>query len=134
MILNPNPRSQHFGEYPIWGEDHQRPDEALTWTAFYDARNDIPSTVTADDGSSLSTGARFDNFGRLTGINAIPGNYGSYVSWKYDEEGRVTQENGTKFLLDAQGLRFRRVAPDGTTTYVVYGFNREPLSTFIVAP
>jgi hypothetical protein len=42
----------------------------------------------------------------------------------------MTMENGVRFLLDAQGLRFRRTKPDGTVQYTVYGFNRDPLSTF----
>lgn len=113
-------------------ENTSRPDEAISWTASYDSTNSIPMTLSALDGSTLYTAASYDNFGRLNSIFAIPGS--SYTTWLYDDEGQIVSENGTNFLLDAQGLRFRRVQGDGTTTYVVYGFNRDPLSTFVVAP
>ncbi len=38
-----------------------------------------------------------------------------------------------QYLLGGSGLRFRRVKADGKKIYTVYGFNREPLSTFEVA-
>jgi len=111
-----------------------RPDEALSWTANYDSTNSIPAWVQGPDNNFLRTGAVYDNFGRLTSILAIPGNPDSLTNWKYDDEGRIVQENAARFLLDAQGLRFRRLEADGTTKYVVYGFNREPLSTFVLNP
>lgn len=113
-------------------QNTNRPDEAQSWTAMYDAANDLPSQLRAPDGTMLWTGASYDNFGRLDQVYAIPGT--AYTTWTYDDEGRIVQENGTRFLLDAQGLRFRRLQGDGSTTYVVYGFNREPLSTFLVTP
>lgn len=117
-------------------ENTWKPAEALSWNTAdgINSHNDIPQNVMGPDGNTLPTGAIYDNFGRLTSINAIPGNWESVTSWTYDEEGRIVRENGAQFLLDAQGLRFRRVEIDGTTKYVVYGFNREPLSTFLVAP
>lgn len=112
-----------------------RPDEALSWTATYDGTNSIPYWVWVNDpGYYLATGSVYDDFGRLREINAIPGDSSSRAMWQYDDESQIVQENGARFLLDAQGLRFRRVEADGTTKYVVYGFNREPLSTFTMAP
>ena len=97
--------------------------------------NGIPYWVWVSDlGYSLPTGATYDDFGRLTSIYASPGNYATATSWQYDDEGRIVQKNGALLLLDAQGLRFRRVESDGTTKYVVYGFNRDPLSTFVMTP
>lgn len=109
--------------------------EALSWTAAYDGTNSLPSKVVAPSGASLQTGAQYDAFGRLSQVWAVPGQSGTMASWVYDSQGRVVQENGTRFLLDASGLRFRRVHPDGRFEYVVYGFDRDPLSTFgSVAP
>ena len=104
--------------------------EALSWTAAYDGTNSLPKQVLAPSGNALLTGAQYDVFGNLLQVWAVPGQSSTQASWTYDVEGRVVQENGTKFLLDANGLRFRRAHPDGSFEYVVYGFDRDPLSTF----
>ncbi len=113
------------------------PDEVLNWTATYDGTNSLPGTVAPLDyttglptGSSLATGAQYDNLGRVKQVWAIPGNTASMTSWDYDASGRVVLENGTSFLLDGEGLRFKRMGSDGSIQYTVYGFNREPLSVF----
>lgn len=108
--------------------------EALSWSASYDATNSLPSQVTDPSGNALLTGAQYDGFGRLTQVWGVPGQASTQASWIYDSESRVVVENGTKFLLDASGLRFRRVHPDGSFEYVVYGFDRDPLSTFGSVP
>ena len=128
--------SQGFG-YDMYGNRTQSSvslsggisPEALSWTAAYDATNSLPNQVASPSGTLL-TGAQYDGFGRLLQVWAIPGQSSTQASWTYDVEGRVVQENGTKFLLDASGLRFRRAHPDGSFEYVVYGFDRDPLSTF----
>ena len=43
------------------------------------------------------------------------------------------KENGTTYLLESSGLRFKRVKADGTVDYTVYGFNREPLAQFEIS-
>ena len=49
----------------------------------------------------------------------------------YDAAGRIHRDwiNGvpTTFVLDGQGLRFKRSKLDGSLQYTVYGFNREPV-------
>jgi hypothetical protein len=105
------------------------PAESLSWTATYGTDNHLPTQVQSPSGTLL-TGAQYDDFGRLKQVWAIPGQVDSYTDWIYDSSGRMTMENGTRFLLDAQGLRFRRTKPDGTINYTVYGFNRDPLATF----
>ena len=106
-----------------------KPDEVLAWSAVYDATNQIPVTITTT--GSLSTGKNYDDLGRLTSVYAIPGRTDKQVSWTYDASGRVVMENGATFLLDGQGLRFRRNQIDGSIQYTVYGFNHEPLSVFL---
>jgi hypothetical protein len=75
----------------------------------------------------MTTGAQVDNLGRLTQVWAIPDDSALLVSWGYDPAGRVIAEGGTRFLLDGEGLRFKRVRAGGAITYTVYGFGREPL-------
>jgi YD repeat-containing protein len=105
------------------------------WSAVFSASNQLPNQVTAG-AATLLTGVAYDDFGRL--LETLPqpssGGYQStnLIKWTYDLFGRVVSESGTKFLLDASGLRFRRVSQMGLVTYVVYGFERDPLSTFEV--
>ncbi len=110
--------------------------EALTWTDTPDGMNRIPSTVQSPTGDLL-TGATYDTYGRLAQVWAVPGDSTSLMNWSYDALGRVVAENGTRFLLDADGLRFRRSKADGNGQYqyqyVIYGFNRDPLCTFETA-
>jgi hypothetical protein len=130
--------SQSF-VYDAWGNRTQSlvattgsgvvPAESLSWTAAYGGDNHLPGTVHAP-GGDLLTGALYDDFGRLQQIWAIPGQSDSQTAWIYDSSGRITAENGVSFLLDAEGLRFRRTKPDGSIQYTVYGFSRDPLSTF----
>lgn len=115
------------------GTGGTRPAEALTWTASYDpALNALPSSVTSPSGA-LSTGVQYDDLGRISQVWAVPGQSSTLTSWQYDDTGRVVKENGTSYLLDGQGLRFKKSKADGSVQYTVYGFNREPLSTFEVA-
>ncbi|WP_306590026.1 RHS repeat-associated core domain-containing protein [Geothrix sp. 21YS21S-4] len=100
--------------------------EALTWTAAYGSSNDLPATVAAV-GGSLATGALYDDLGRMKQVWTTPGQAATQTAWTYDPSGRIVKENGTAYLLDGQGLRFRRSKGDGSITYTVYGFNREPL-------
>lgn len=132
--------TQTFG-YDRWGnrrsegftwaspKGRTKPDEVLAWTATYDATNQLPANVTTT--ASLSTGRNYDDLGRLTTVFSLPGITGSQFSWVYDASGRVVAENGTTFLLDGQGLRFRRIQTDGSIQYTIYGFNQEPLSVFL---
>ncbi|MBI2400883.1 MAG: hypothetical protein HYV23_07515 [Deltaproteobacteria bacterium] len=112
----------------------QKPDELLAWTATYDGTNGIPSQVQTPNSAALQTGAQYDDFGRLTQIWSIPGQSGSQTSWAYDPAGRVLMENGTSFMLDSKGLRMKRMKADGSISYTIYGFNREPLSSFEITP
>ncbi len=100
--------------------------EALTWTASYGNGNDLPTSVSGA-GGSLSTGVVYDDLGRMTQVWTTPGQASTQTTWNYDPSGRVVKENGTSYLLDAQGLRFRRKKSDGSINYTIYGFNREPL-------
>ncbi|HJU84174.1 MAG TPA: RHS repeat-associated core domain-containing protein [Holophagaceae bacterium] len=109
------------------------PSEALSWTATYDAAtNSLPSSVSG--AGPWTTGVQYDQLGRMTQVWAIPALSSSLTQWGYDPSGRVMTEtaNGvyTTFLLDAEGLRFRRTKGDGTVDYTVYGFHREPLMQF----
>ncbi len=110
--------------------------EVRAWSASYDATNELPRDMMELDGtgkatgSTLATGAVYDNAGRLTDVLAVPGDQSTYTHWGYDPMGRVVRENGTTFLLDSEGLRFKRMKVDGSITYTVYGFNREALATF----
>ncbi len=106
------------------------------WSATFPTSNQVPGQVTLG-GTPVPSGATYDDFGRLLEIlpqpsSAEAGGFQSnaLIKWTYDLFGRVVSENGTKFLLDASGLRFRRALPSGLTQYVVYGFDRDPLSTF----
>ncbi|WP_243304004.1 RHS repeat protein [Geothrix oryzisoli] len=103
--------------------------EALSWSASYVSGNDLPSSVNTD-GGSLPTGVIYDDLGRMSQIWTTPGQSATQTNWNYDPSGRIVQENGTTYLLDSQGLRFRRKKTDGSIQYTVYGFNREPLSIF----
>lgn len=116
------------------------PEELMNWTAVYNQgsnrTNQLPGTVTASNGtSSLITGAVYDNFGRITDVLAVPNNQTRFAtSWGYDPSGRVIAEQvegvRTQYVLDGLGLRFKRINVDGSGVYTVYGFDREPLTTF----
>lgn len=132
--------TQTFG-YDRWGnrasegftwsspKGRTKPDEVLAWTATYSATNQLPANITTT--TSLPTGRNYDDLGRLTTVFSLPGMTSSQFSWIYDASGRVVAESGTTFLLDGQGLRFRRNQTDGSIQYTVYGFNQEPLSVFL---
>ena len=128
-----------------------KPDELMAWASSYDAHNGLPTMVSLlVPGSTaggttqgtvsgyVPTGVNYDDLGRLGVVNAIPGNTASQTNWVYDPSGRVTAEtvNGvtTTFLLDGEGLRFKRMRADGWLQYTLYGFNREPLSIFEKTP
>ncbi len=128
-----------------------KPDELMAWTASYDGGNRLPSLVNGlDPGSTgggsgagivsgpLPTGVAYDDLGRIRSVNAIPGNVASQTLWRTDPMGRVAQEtvNGvvTTFLLDGEGLRFKKMRADGWLQYTIYGFSREPLSVFEYTP
>lgn len=104
-----------------------KPYELVALRATMDGANHI---VAAD--------AVYDDLGRLTEVNAVPGDANSLTRWVYDPSGRITSEttfgNLTNFLLDGEGLRFKRMKADGSVEYTVYGFNREPLSHFTWTP
>lgn len=107
--------------------------EGLSWSvASTDGRNSLPTFVTAPSGN-LPTGVLYDDLGRMTQVDGVPGQPSTLMTWVYDAAGRVAQENGTRFLLDSGGLRFRRAHADGSVTYTVYGFHGEPLSVFAQA-
>lgn len=108
-----------------------KPEEVLAWTATYDARNSLPTTVNTPAGV-LGTGATYDDLGRLTAVQAVPNNTAAYTTqWGYDPSGRVVTERvagiTSNFLLDGGGRRFRRITDVGKSLYTVYGFNGEPL-------
>lgn len=120
-----------------------QPTEALAWQGVPTNGNDLPTTLTALNpgapGSastgSLATGALYDDVGRLSQVWTTPGQSSTLTTWVYDPSGRVMKENGTTYLLEASGLRFKRTKADGTVDYTVYGFGREPLAQFeIPAP
>lgn len=110
--------------------------EVKLWSTSYPGTNELPATLVAleSDGTTqignLPTGVQYDNLGRISTVFAIPGQTDSVVAWSYDAASRVVSENGSTFLLDPEGLRFRRKKSDGSVNYTVYGFNREPLSVF----
>jgi len=103
-----------------WGNRSQnrwsgtQANEVICWNATYDATNSLPGQVmlvdpvTGNPQYAISTGAIYDDLGRLISVNAIPGNSASSTQWSYDASGRVVNENGTTFLLDSEGLRFKR--------------------------
>lgn len=102
--------------------------EALSWTAAYNDLNDLPASVTSA-GGYLYTGRAYDDLGRMTQVYTTPGQVATQTTWVYDPQGRIVQENGTTYLLDGNGLRFKRFK-DGNITYTVYGFGSEPLKIF----
>lgn len=121
-----------------------KPEELLAWQGAYSpSTNDLPTNVTAiTPGSARATGtgtstgnlgvgAQVDDFGRIVSLYAVPGLETSRTTWEYDAAGRIHRDwiSGvpTTFVLDAQGLRFKRSKLDGSTQYTIYGFNREPL-------
>jgi RHS repeat-associated protein len=117
-----------------------QPSEALAWQAAYVNGNDLPATVAAmspgdlatstTTGTNLSTGVLYDDLGRMAQVWTTPGQASTLTTWVYDPSGRVMEENGTTYLLESSGLRFKRTKADGTVDYTVYGFNREPLAQF----
>lgn len=117
------------------GSGGTQPEEVMAWTAAYNpSSNQLPGTVSGPAGS-LTTGAVYDDLGRMTSVLAVPNNQGqNATAWNYDPQGRAVRENvqgvGISFLLDGEGLRFKRINDDGTLNYTVYGFNREPLCQF----
>lgn len=123
------------------GTSGVKPDELMAWTAVYDdvatsgngRTNSLPTMVQTASGP-LPTGATYDDLGRLSSVWAIPGDSSKQTSWVYDPASRMTSETvggaTTRFLLDSEGLRFKRYNDGGAVTYTVYGFNREPLITF----
>ncbi|MBI4911358.1 MAG: hypothetical protein HY823_01350 [Acidobacteria bacterium] len=147
--LHPGERMEQAFSYDRWGNRSSsgfsytagaggtKPEEVLAWTAAYNGSNDLPSAVNTVNGP-LSTGAVYDDLGRLASVEAIPNNTGAHTtSWVYDPSGRVVRERvegvTASFLLDGEGLRFRRTnGTEGTTQYTVYSFHREPLAVFAV--
>jgi YD repeat-containing protein len=131
-------------QYDQWGNRTQnrfsgtKADETVCWDAVYDATNSLPGQVmlvdpvTKQQQYAISTGAIYDDMGRISQANAVPGNPQSLVQWGYDASGRVVKENDASFLLDAGGLRFKRIKADGSISYTIYGFNGEPLEVFEV--
>ncbi|HEY3399959.1 MAG TPA: RHS repeat-associated core domain-containing protein [Geothrix sp.] len=107
-----------------------RPPEVLAWTATFTNGNDLPATVSTL-GGDLPTGAMYDALGRMTQVWAIPGRNEELATWIYDPSGRVVKETAggvtSTFLLDAAGLRFKRMRADHFLQYTIYGFNQEPL-------
>ncbi|MDP2874616.1 MAG: RHS repeat-associated core domain-containing protein [Holophaga sp.] len=135
-------RVQQNFAYDVWGNRTSTvstalagglPEEAANYAMSYGSDNRIPNFTAA----GANTGAIYDGLGRLTQVNAIPGQENSRTSWTYDGMGRVIAQGGARaeysesYLLDGSGLRFRRNKADGSREYVVYGFNREPLSRFL---
>lgn len=123
-----------------------KPQELLAWDAgiIDPVNNFLPGTVqsvvpgtwrgglgTSQINGNLAVGAIYDNWGRVGSLNAVPGDPSTATSWIYDPAGRVLGEtvNGqaSHFLLDVEGLRFKRMKTGGETEYTIYGFNREPL-------
>jgi YD repeat-containing protein len=121
------------------GEGGKQPDEVGAWQGIPDpTTNQLPGTLQGPAGP-LTTGAVYDDYGRLTSILAVPNQSGRHsVSWDFDGAFRVKREvlDGleTTYLLDSEGLRFRSNNPDGSATYTVHGFSREPLSVFVLRP
>jgi len=112
--------------------------ELLTWSAVNPAQdtginNQLFAQVQTATGV-LNTAATNDDYGRLTSVWTSPGIPSTQVNWVYDDADRVVQENGTKFLLDMQGLRHKRIKADGSIDYNIYGFNRDLLSVFRYTP
>jgi RHS repeat-associated protein len=118
-----------------------QPPELRAWRADSMVGNDLPGTLVAlSQGSpamattmgTYDTGRQYDALGRLSQVFAYPGTANALASWLYDPSGRVVKENGTSYLLEASGLRFKRMRADGSLDYTVYGFGREPLAQFSV--
>jgi len=136
-------------DYTYSGGTMPLPLELVAWAGSAAAGNRMPGSITAlvpgsgkyGDGTSAgaqATGALYDSWGRLIQVSAIPGDPSSFTAWSYDPEGRIVSEmtfgQQVSFLLDGEGLRFRRSRPDGSITYTIYGFDREPLSVFDYLP
>lgn len=107
------------------------PAEAVSYELSIGTDNKLPATTDA----GVGTGAQYDTLGRLSRVWAVPGDTTTLTTWDYDALGRVVAQGGAgayaeAYLLDGAGLRFKRVKPDGAIQYRVYGFDREPLSTF----
>ncbi|WP_306590665.1 RHS repeat-associated core domain-containing protein [Geothrix sp. 21YS21S-4] len=111
------------------------PAEAVTCGFTFGTDNRLPSTTLA----GVNTGVHYDGQGRMKQVWAVPGDPSTLTSWAYDALGRVISQDGAvayaeSYLLSGEGLRFKRMKPDGSIQYTVYGFNREPLSVFEKTP
>lgn len=135
-------RTQQNFAYDSWGNRNSTtsaalagglPTEAAIFALNFGSDNHIPGLTQ----NGASTGVDYDGLGRLKQINAIPGRDDSRTAWGYDSLGRVVSQGGAKtewmesYLLDGAGLRYRRTKADGSREYMIYGFNREPLSRFL---
>jgi RHS repeat-associated protein len=146
-------RTAHDWAYlPTTTSSQSKPDEVVAYRASYDGGNRLTSSVMAlipgswrggagagTTNGTLDTGAVYDDLGRIISVSAVPNNQGLKVSsWYYDPSGRVTRETieGAvwSYLLDGEGLRFKRIRQDGTADYTVYGFHRDPLVTLEKPP
>jgi RHS repeat-associated protein len=116
-----------------------QPSEPLAWSIpAYGPGNQLPTSLTqlapgapgVGAAGTYSTGAQYDDLGRMTQVWTTPGQASTLTTWIYDPSGRVVKENGTSYLLESSGLRFKRTKTDGTVDYTVYGFGREPLAQF----
>lgn len=134
-------RTQSNFFYTPGGGGSVQPAELRAWRANYPNANDLPPVLTALGVGApaaaavigtYDSGVLLDSLGRQTRIYTTPGDTNSLTTWIYDPSGRVVKENGTSYLLDIEGLRFRRAKPDGSVQYTVYGFGREPLAQFEV--
>lgn len=115
----------------------QKPKELMAWSYAPTGSNDLPAFI-GTPGGPVPTHVVYDALGRMTQVNAVPGATDETTSWGYDPTGRVLKEilNGASstFLLDAEGLRFKRWKADGSVEYTLYGFQREPLMVFQSLP
>jgi len=134
-------RSQSNFLYTPGSAGSFQPAELRAWRATYLNGNDLPVSLTALSAGiptsstaigTYDTGALYDPLGRQTRVFTTPGETNSQTTWIYDPSGRVVMENGTTYLLDGEGLRFKRIRGDGSTDYTVYGFGREPLAQFSI--
>ena len=111
------------------------PDELQAWSATYPETggNRLPATV-MNGGQSRNTNAVYDDLGRMTQVYAMPNRSDQLSAWTYDADGRIVSETYSSvtrnYLLDAEGLRFKRVDNLGNTRYAIYGFHRESLIEF----
>jgi RHS repeat-associated protein len=121
-----------------------KPTELMAWSNVANgATNALPTSITSlvpgsakgvapgTSAGTLNTGAVYDGFGRMTSVYDLPGASTAPHGWTYDPGNRVVTEsfNGvtTKYLLDGEGLRFKRQGSDGGLQYTLYGFHRDPL-------